>query len=1038
MPFEFNTDCQVADRLEEMRRCTAKRVEQYASHMNEYKRQSYNETEVRVDFVNPFFRSLGWDVDNEAGLPQHLREVTHEATVLVEENGKKRSKKPDYSFRVGSETLFYLETKKPYVDITTDHSPAFQLRRYGWSGNLKISVLTNFNDLYIYDCTVRPVKDDEIGVALIAHYTYDEYVEKFDEIYGLLSKEAVLSGEFTLKFEKVQGAFRREPFDEYFLKQIKGWRYMLGEDIANNNPGVDTDTLNISVQRILNRIIFLRICEDRSFEEYELLKNIRNYEELKALFIAADKKYDSGLFEILEEDRYRLSDTVLIDIFKNLYYPNNSYAFDVVDPYIIGQIYELFLDEKLAVASDGTVMQEKKPEAIDSQGAVNTPKNVTDIIVEQTLSEIFSGKTVEEALHLRIADICCGSGNFLLSSYEFAINYCLDWYMNNDKEYAICQGYISEIPGSDLYKLSYELRRKILVNNIWGVDLDPLAVEVAKFSLFLKLLEKVSTEEIDAYAKRTGFRILPRLDGNIKNGNSLVDSAYARFSPDVYSDDTRLETIRMFDWEPEFGGQGFDVVVGNPPYIRVQNMVRYSPEEYAFYKSEFSGYQTAKSDLLDKYFLFIERAWTLLREGGLIGYIVPHKFMNIMSGDVMRQFLSERQAVKKIIHFGTHQVFKNRSTYTCILILSKEKQQKFSIAFVRDWNRFLLRSIQQNAPVTRFVGFDHTAEFENYEERILSENVWTFIPKQVSEGLSDVSEKCGQLDSLADIFVGVQTSADKIYIIYAEREDKGYVYFTDRNGNARKIEKDILRKSIYDAKLAKFEKIMANSYIIFPYADVNGKPCLIDINVMRKKFPEALSYLADFRPVLDKRNMPGRTEDTWYAYGRSQSLKRFVGGEHLIWPVLSVDSNYVYDNEMVVFTGGGNGPFYGIEMKSGIKESIFYVQAILNHWLMELLVRQRASTFRGGYYSHGKQFIAKLPIYRIDWDDEEEAAKHNAIVEKIHLIEHLTDRMNNARNASAGNTFKRSVSAAKKELEGLIDRLYGVEGLRTEITDETD
>ena len=125
-------------------------------------------------------------------------------------------------------------------------------------------------------------------------------------------------------------------------------------------------------------------------------------------------------------------------------------------------------------------------------------------------------------------------------------------------------------------------------------------------------------------------------------------------------------------------------------------------------------------------------------------------------------------------------------------------------------------------------------------------------------------------------------------------------------------------------------------------------------------------------------------------------------------------------------------------MKSGIKESIFYVQAILNHWLMELLVRQRASTFRGGYYSHGKQFIAKLPIYRIDWDDEEEAAKHNAIVEKIHLIEHLTDRMNNARNASAGNTFKRSVSAAKKELEGLIDRLYGVEGLRTEITDETD
>ena len=155
------------------------RVHQFASHISEYTHQSYNETEVRVDFVNPFFKALGWDVDNEGGLPQHLREVTHEATVKVDENGNLRSKKPDYSFRVGTETFFYLETKKPSVDITNDCAPAFQLRRYGWSGNLKISVLTNFADLYIYDCSVRPVETDGIGVALIAHYSYKEYEEKF-------------------------------------------------------------------------------------------------------------------------------------------------------------------------------------------------------------------------------------------------------------------------------------------------------------------------------------------------------------------------------------------------------------------------------------------------------------------------------------------------------------------------------------------------------------------------------------------------------------------------------------------------------------------------------------------------------------------------------------------------------------------------------------------------------------------------------------------------------------------------------------------
>lgn len=1009
--------------LEEMRSHIAEKVKLYIAHVREYRSQNYNETEVRVDFINPFFTALGWDMDNKAGLAQHLREVTHEATVLVEEDGQKRSKKPDYSFRIGSETLFYLETKKPYVNITTDNAPAFQLRRYGWSGNLKISVLTNFNDLYIYDCTVRPVEDDDIGVALIAHYTYEEYVDKFDEIYALLSKEAVLSGSFASRFEDIKGAFRREPFDEYFLNQIKKWRFALGTDIAKNNPEIDSDTLNISVQRILNRIIFLRICEDRSFEDYELLKNIHTYDELKELFLSADKKYDSGLFEMLEEDRFSLSDEVILNIFKDLYYPNNSYEFDVVDPFIIGQIYELFLDEKLVTATDGNVTQERKPEAVDSQGAVNTPKNVTDIIIEQTLEELFFGKTVDEILNMRIADICCGSGNFLLSAYEYSINYCVDWYLNHDRDNAIRQGYIYAKSGTDVYRLSYDLRRELLIKNIWGVDIDPLAVEVAKFSLFLKLLEDTSVSEIAAYTKRTGLRILPNLDNNIKNGNSLIDMSYAKFNPSIYEEDEKFDAVRMFDWKSEFGGKGFDAIVGNPPYIRVQNMIRYSQEEYAFYKSEYSGYQTAESELLDKYFLFIERAWKLLNPNGLVGYIVPHKFMNIRSGNVMRKFLADHRSVKRIIHFGTNQVFKNRSTYTCILILSKMQQKTYEVAFVEEWSRFL---------------FNHKLSFNSYEENTLGEHAWVFIPNKVLERRSEIEAQSVPLETLADIFVGVQTSADKTYIVYADREDNEYIYFTDKKKKTRRMEKGILRKSIYDAKLTKYDKIEANSYIIFPYEEENGKPRLIDMKTMQKRYPYAFAYLSEFREELDNRNMPGRTDDTWYAYGRSQSLKRFLGGEHLIWPVLSLDSNYVYDNEMVVFTGGGNGPFYGIEMKKGVDLSIFYIQAILNHWLMELLVKKSASTFRGGYYSHGKQFIAHLPIYRIDLSNPEEAAKHDAIVEKVHLLESLNERISKAPNSSARKNLMRSVVSARNDLDALIDKLYGVEGLRMEISDESN
>ncbi len=189
---------------------------------------------------------------------------------------------------------------------------------------------------------------------------------------------------------------------------------------------------------------------------------------------------------------------------------------------------------------------------------------------------------------------------------------------------------------------------------------------------------------------------------------------------------------------------------------------------------------------------------------------------------------------------------------------------------------------------------------------------------------------------------------------------KIWIQSLEENGTEFQLEKGILRKSVYDAKLTSYEKITANSYIIFPYKEVDGKPKLYDIEEMENQFPHAFEYLRRHKQALDRRNMPNRTELNWYAFGRSQSLRRFMSGEHLVWPVLSLSSNYVYDDELVIFTGGGNGPFYGLQMKQNAQESIFYVQAILNHWLMELLVKSKASTFRGDYYSHGKQFYCDI------------------------------------------------------------------------------
>lgn len=972
-------------------------VTRYDANRSEYTNPNYGETSLRVEFLDPLFCILGWDVNNEAGLSIYGREVIHEANVTVDdEDAAHANKKPDYAFRIGGETKFFLEAKKPHVNILERREPAFQARRYGWNGSHSIAVLSNFEDLSIYDCGYRPEDTQEPSFARIAHYHYDEFVDHFDDIAALISKEAVANGSLEDIDAREQAV--KVPFDDLLLGQITSWRADIAMDIHTHYDIADNDELNQFTQTLLNRIIFLRVCEDRSFENEEELLNVTSYEELRSLFASADAKYDSSLFSYLDDAPWHVSDYLLISIFQDLYYPNSSYDFNVVQPHVIGHIYERFLSERVSV-EDGSIRIESTPEAIESNGVVPTPKEITDAIVANTLRDV--------EFPCKVADICCGSGNFLLSVYEYLVSKDL---LRVESEGSATIELIDKQSGPDL---PFWRKRQILAEAIYGVDIDPLAVEVAQLSLALRLLEGCSPEELDLFRASTGKRLLPDLSNNIKCGNSLVGYTYFDYDSRAATDIDTLRAIRPFNWTKEFPFEGFDAIVGNPPYIRVQHLARYIPKEYGFYKSDYCDLKMARASSLDKYQLFVERALGLLAQDGKLGMIIPSKFMTIDTGKSLRGLLTSTFHVARIIDFGTIQVFPGRSTYTCILVATPEDISEFIWLQVPSLPEFVANPLDGG---------------RSYNSSELASDAWGFPPEAISEHLATMESRCSKLSDIANVFVGLQTSDDSAYIIEPSEATDDLFIFEDLIGHTSSVEKELCRPCLLDVAFSPYGTPLPNKQIIFPYVIDNGRANLIPASQIKLEYPHAYEYLSSIKDRLDQRAVsPKRRGDDWHKFGRSQSLTKFSGRPHIIWPVLSLGPKYVIDHSgLVMFTGGGNGPYYGLELKDDTPESIEYVQAALSYWLTEELVSCKTSMFRGDYYSHGKQFVIELPIRRIDFSNKTESALHDEITIAVRKLNELVSKRDSAKSKADAELFSRSIDASMLALEERMNALYGV------------
>ncbi len=656
-------------------------VKRFERNIEAYRSEVYNETQLRQEFVNPMFKTLGWDVDNVQGYAEAYKDVIHEDAIKV--GGA--TKAPDYCFRIGGTRKFFVETKKPAVNLKEDISPAFQLRRYAWSAKLPLSILTDFEEFVVYDCRIRPAVTDKPSTARTLYLKFTDYLERWDDIASIFSREDVLKGSFDKYAESTYRKRGTAEVDDAFLAEIESWRDMLARNIALRNPGLTQRELNFAVQRTIDRIIFLRFCEDRGIEDYGRLQALRNgtrvYGRLRHLYELADQRYNSGLFYFnVEKDRPGDPDTLtpniaiddkhLKEIIKNLYYPESPYEFSVLPADILGHIYEQFLGKVIRLTKGHRAVVEEKPEVRKAGGVYYTPTYIVDYIVKNTVGKLVEGKKPGPrggASKLRILDPACGSGSFLLGAYKYLLEWHLEKYVNDDpkkwarrKNPAIFQDRRGE------WRLTTTERKRILLNNIYGVDIDPQAVEVTKLSLLLKVLEDESSETLDKQLAFLHERALPDLGNNIKCGNSLIDpDFYDNQQTDMF-DEEEIYRINAFDWKAEFPeimkARGFDAVIGNPPYG-----ASLSENETAYLLANFrlQDYQ------LDTYLLFIEKCLALLKEKGVLGMIIPNTWLLNLQCNRIREHIFNKTQIETIVHYR-RPVFVKATVDTEITIIKKK------------------------------------------------------------------------------------------------------------------------------------------------------------------------------------------------------------------------------------------------------------------------------------------------------------------------------------------------------------------------------
>jgi len=1045
-------------------------IERFDRNREAYRSPQYNETQLRREFLDPLFKALGWDIDNERGHAEAYKDVVHEDAIKVGEG----TKAPDYSFRIGGTRKFFLEAKRPSIDIKNDASPAFQLRRYGWTAKLSLSVLSDFEEFAVYDCRLKPVHTQSAAIGRILYIPYTEYAQRWDEIAGVFSRDAILKGSFDKFAESNKAKGGTADVDDEFLKTIETWRASLASNLALRNPKLSQRELNFAVQRIIDRIIFLRICEGRGIEDYGRLRSLANgdriYPRLCQIFEQADTRYNSGLFHFKpEKDRHEapdeltldldIDDKLLRDIIKGIYYPESPYVFSVLPAEILGHVYEQFLGKVIHLTEGHRAVVEEKPEVKKAGGVYYTPTYVVDYIVQTTVGQLLEGKTPKQAAKLKILDPACGSGSFLIGAYEYLLKWHRDFYTSHDPARwakgprpAIVQ------VGPGNWKLTIAERKRILLDNIFGVDIDNQAVETTKLSLLLKVLEGETQQSLQTVLRFFHERALPDLGDNIKCGNSLIGPNFYQQQQLALLDEEERYRINVFDWhaefpqifrrsgsseelhdaaaaspmdytmpgvplhgryafkkkkiektvtlpspsQPEWEG-GFDAVIGNPPYVRQESL--------SDLKAYFETHYEAFDGVADLFAYFMEKATVLLSDGGRFSFIVSSSFLRTTYAKPLRQVLKKNAAVLRVVDFGGLPVFtKAKDTYVCIPLFVKMRQP--SRVEVSRVDSLDIRDLTHRVTANHFT----------IPQDRLSPEAWALKSDNEAAVFTKVMKAGVHLGDYihGKMFYGLKTGFNEAFELSSEQRS------------------EILKASPKSAPLIK--PFLGGQDIRRYLAEDNGRYLIVipagwtrqqmskaranareysereALNWLSREHSSIADHLGNFTDPLRKRQDQG---DYWWEL-RSCDYYAYFDAPKIIFPDICKAPRFHFDRSGIYLANTGYC----------LGASDHYLLAILNSRLFWFAISNISIPFgiRAGKFRYRLiyQYMEKVPIRAINGDSPADKSVRDRVAQLAEQMVSLHERLSSAKTPQEKTAVERQVAATDNQLDRLVYDLYGL------------